>query len=72
MDEADHMSDMGFELEVMKMVNNLRHEKQAVLFSADFPKTMEALARMFWKTYGNCKYKIIPHYKIPNNRHTSI
>jgi len=45
MDEADRMFDMGFEPQVMKMVNNVRPDRQTVLFSATFPKTMEALAR---------------------------
>ncbi|WRT67042.1 pre-mRNA-processing ATP-dependent RNA helicase PRP5 [Kwoniella shivajii] len=45
MDEADRMFDMGFEPQVMKIVNNVRPEAQKVLFSATFPKTMESLAR---------------------------
>lgn len=45
MDEADRMFDMGFEPQVMKMVNNTRPDAQKVLFSATFPKTMESLAR---------------------------
>ncbi|KAL3077324.1 hypothetical protein niasHS_013313 [Heterodera schachtii] len=45
MDEADRMFDMGFEPQVMKIVNNIRPDRQTVLFSATFPKQMEALAR---------------------------
>ena len=45
LDEADHMFDMGFEPQVMKIVNNIRPDKQTVLFSATFPKQMDALAR---------------------------
>lgn len=45
MDEADRMFDMGFEPQVMKIVNNTRPDAQKVLFSATFPKTMESLAR---------------------------
>ncbi|KAI1710101.1 DEAD/DEAH box helicase domain-containing protein [Ditylenchus destructor] len=45
MDEADRMFDMGFEPQVMKIVNNIREDRQTVLFSATFPKQMEALAR---------------------------
>lgn len=36
---------MGFEPQVMKIVNNIRPDRQTVLFSATFPRQMEALAR---------------------------
>ncbi|OZJ04765.1 hypothetical protein BZG36_01868 [Bifiguratus adelaidae] len=45
LDEADRMFDMGFEPQVMKIVNNVRPDRQTVLFSATFPRQMEALAR---------------------------
>lgn len=45
LDEADRMFDMGFEPQVMKIVNNIRPDRQTVLFSATFPKQMESLAR---------------------------
>ncbi|KAK9463325.1 P-loop containing nucleoside triphosphate hydrolase protein [Lipomyces oligophaga] len=45
LDEADRMFDMGFEPQVMKIMANIRPDKQTVLFSATFPKQMEALAR---------------------------
>jgi ATP-dependent RNA helicase DDX46/PRP5 len=45
LDEADRMFDMGFGPQVLKIVANIRPDKQAVLFSATFPQTMEALAR---------------------------
>lgn len=45
LDEADRMFDMGFEPQVTKIVNNIRPDRQTVLFSATFPKQMEALAR---------------------------
>jgi ATP-dependent RNA helicase DDX46/PRP5 len=45
LDEADRMFDMGFEPQVMKIVNNIRPGRQTVLFSATFPRQMEALAR---------------------------
>ncbi|KAK9453701.1 P-loop containing nucleoside triphosphate hydrolase protein [Dipodascopsis uninucleata] len=45
LDEADRMFDMGFEPQVMKIMNSIRPDRQTVLFSATFPKQMEALAR---------------------------
>ncbi|ORY75478.1 P-loop containing nucleoside triphosphate hydrolase protein [Protomyces lactucae-debilis] len=45
LDEADRMFDLGFEPQVMKILNNIRPQRQTVLFSATFPRTMEALAR---------------------------
>ncbi|XP_065143737.1 probable ATP-dependent RNA helicase DDX46 [Paramisgurnus dabryanus] len=45
MDEADRMFDMGFEPQVMRIIDNVRPDRQTVMFSATFPRTMEALAR---------------------------
>ncbi|TFL05682.1 P-loop containing nucleoside triphosphate hydrolase protein [Pterulicium gracile] len=45
LDEADRMFDMGFEPQVMKIINNIRPDRQTVLFSATFPKAMDSLAR---------------------------
>ena len=45
LDEADRMFDMGFEPQVMKIISNTRPDRQTVLFSATFPRQMEALAR---------------------------
>jgi ATP-dependent RNA helicase DDX46/PRP5 len=52
MDEADRyiiinnrMFDMGFEPQVMKIIESIRPDRQTVLFSATFPRFMEALAR---------------------------
>jgi ATP-dependent RNA helicase DDX46/PRP5 len=44
-DEADRMFDMGFEPQVVKIMANIRPDRQTVLFSATFPKNMESLAR---------------------------
>lgn len=45
LDEADRMFDMGFEPQVVKIMTNVRPDRQTVLFSATFPRNMEALAR---------------------------
>jgi ATP-dependent RNA helicase DDX46/PRP5 len=45
LDEADRMFDMGFEPQVIKIVNNIRPDRQTVLFSATFPKVVEKHAR---------------------------
>ncbi|XP_076444646.1 putative ATP-dependent RNA helicase DDX46 [Babylonia areolata] len=45
LDEADRMFDMGFEPQVMRIVDNVRPDRQTVMFSATFPRQMEALAR---------------------------
>ncbi|CAF5177743.1 unnamed protein product, partial [Rotaria magnacalcarata] len=36
---------MGFEPQVMKILDSIRPDRQTVMFSATFPKQMEALAR---------------------------
>ncbi|XP_046847023.1 LOW QUALITY PROTEIN: probable ATP-dependent RNA helicase DDX46 [Xenia sp. Carnegie-2017] len=45
LDEADRMFDMGFEPQVTKILDCIRPDRQTVLFSATFPRQMEALAR---------------------------
>ena len=50
LDEADRMFDMGFEPQVTKIVQNTRPDRQTVLFSATFPRLMEALARKILST----------------------
>ncbi|XP_057308530.1 probable ATP-dependent RNA helicase DDX46 [Hydractinia symbiolongicarpus] len=45
LDEADRMFDMGFEPQVMRIIGNIRPDRQTVLFSATFPRQMEAVAR---------------------------
>lgn len=49
LDEADRMFDMGFEPQVVRIIDNIRPDRQTVMFSATFPRQMEALARRFLK-----------------------
>lgn len=45
LDEADRMFDLGFAPQIMLMIDNIRPDRQTVLFSATFPKQVEQLAR---------------------------
>ncbi|KAH9709439.1 DEAD-box ATP-dependent RNA helicase 42 [Citrus sinensis] len=51
MDEADRMFDMGFEPQITRLVQNIKPDRQAVLFSATFPPRVEILARE-WREKG--------------------
>ncbi|CAJ1936744.1 unnamed protein product [Cylindrotheca closterium] len=45
MDEADRMYDMGFAPQISAILTAVRPDRQTVLFSATFPKSVENLAR---------------------------
>jgi len=45
LDEADRMFDMGFAPQISAILSAIRPDRQTVLFSATFPKTVENLAK---------------------------
>lgn len=49
LDEADRMFDMGFEPQLTRLVENVRPDRQTVMFSATFPPQVERLARKILK-----------------------
>lgn len=58
MDEADRMFDMGFEPQIMRIVNNIRPDRQTVMFSATFPRSVGdtlAACRARWWAGTACK-----------------
>lgn len=40
LDEADRMFDMGFEPQITRIVGNIRPDRQTVMFSATFPRSV--------------------------------
>lgn len=51
LDEADRMLDLGFEKDIRNILENIRKDRQTLMFSATWPTNIQQLAK-----YNNVLY----------------